>query len=55
MTGATPDAGTDGNAERRLAAITDLAVLADNDMAALWRQVSNADEARTPCRTFCRR
>ena len=27
-------------------AITDLAVLADNDLAALWRQVDAADEAR---------
>lgn len=27
-------------------AITDLAVLADNDLSALWRQVSTADDAR---------
>lgn len=31
-------------------AITDLAVLADNDLDALWRQVSTADEARDALR-----
>ena len=31
-------------------AITDLAVLADNDLRALWRQVSTADEAKAALR-----